>query len=105
MSQQLSEMDREVMEEQGVSLPRVRGKRTRTRGKEVGREGEEKREEDGGEGKEGSGGKEGQESEWRKVRKLMDPNPQLKGVELGRYASKVKLNNISIQRAKEMSWC
>ena len=90
MSQQLSEMDREVMEEQGVSLPRVRGKRTRTRGKEVGREREEKREEDGGEGKEESG--EGQESEWRKVRKLMDPNPQLKGVELGRYALKVKLN-------------
>ena len=29
------------------------------------------------------------EQEWEEVRSLLDPNPQLKGVELGKYAPKV----------------
>lgn len=72
------------MEEQGISLPRV----ARRKGKRVrGCEGEKERMQ---KGKKGTGGEESLGSEWREIRSLMDPNPQLKGVELGKYAPKVK---------------
>ena len=74
MSQQLSDTDREILREEGVSLPRA-GKRKRRRPE---RETE-------GQGKVDSRA----EAEWREVRDLMDPNPQLNGVALGKYAPKV----------------
>lgn len=62
-------------------LPRVGRRRQRQRKRE--REGE-------GEGEVGEQvKKEKAEAEWQEVRSLMDPNPQLKGVDPGKYAPKV----------------
>ena len=78
VSQKLSEADRKVLKEEGVSLPRVGRRKGRRREREREREGEGDTE---GRGK--------AEAEWQEVRRLMDPNPQLKGVDPGKYAPKV----------------
>ena len=66
-----------------MSLPRVGGKKKRWR--------ERKREESEGEGGgEGQVKKEKAEAEWHEVRSFMEPNPQLKGVDPGKYAQKVQ---------------
>ena len=62
-------------------LPRVGRRKQRQRKRE--REGE-------GEGEVGEQvKKEKAEAEWQEVRSLMDPNPQLKGVDPGKYTPKV----------------
>ena len=81
VSQKLSKEDKDILREEGVSLPRVGRKKQRRRKSEGEREGE-------GQGQEK---KEKVEAEWHEVRSLMEPNPQLKGVELGKYAPKVRL--------------
>lgn len=70
------------MEEEGIRLPRgVRRKGKRRRGGEGGKEeGVHKVTES----------RESLEAEWKEVRSFMDPNPQLRGVSLGRYAPKVE---------------
>lgn len=70
------------MEEEGVTLPQgVRRKGKRRRGGEGEKEkGVYKVTESG----------ESLEAEWKEVRSFMDPNPQLRGVALGRYAPKVE---------------
>lgn len=70
------------MEEEGVSLPRgVRRKGKRRRG------GEEEKEKEVHKVTES---RESLEAEWKEVRSFMDPNPQLRGVALGKYAPKVE---------------
>ena len=86
------------MEEEGISLPR-KWERRRKR-----RKGRERSEEGGVEGGECSKGeaskdnevmeREKKDKEWHEVRKFMDPNPQLKGVDAGTYAPKVKIKII-----------
>ena len=70
------------MEEMGVSLPRGRKRKRTKQGRKYGEKKE--RREDTAAGKGGSS-----EVEWNEVRKYMDPNPQLKGVPLGKNAPKV----------------
>ena len=83
----MSEDDRRVIEEEGVILPRARGKRRR---KMRGDEKEERKTEQGGEKEEKTTeGGSVLETEWRDVRKYMNPNPHLKVIEPGRYAPKV----------------
>ena len=78
VSQQLTESDRKIMEEQGVSLPRGRRKKGKRR-REGKTEEKERRDSSGS----------GAEVEWSEVRTFINPNPQLKGVALGKYAPKV----------------
>ena len=68
-----------------MSLPRVGRKKQRWRE----REREESEREGEGEG-EGQVKKEKAEAEWHEVRSFMEPNPQLKGVDPGKYAPKVQ---------------
>ena len=66
-----------------MSLPRVGRKKQRWRERE--REESERKEEGEGQVK-----KEKAEAEWHEVRSFMEPNPQLKGVDPGKYAQKVQ---------------
>lgn len=76
VSEKLNEGDRQILMEEGVSLP------SRKRKWKYKEEEEGKREEMEQKHKE--------TLEWHNVRKLLDPNPQLRGVDPGRYAHKVK---------------
>ena len=90
VTRQLSEADRQLMEEEGISLPRKwerRRKRRKGRSGEGGAEGSSK--DEAGKDNEVME-REKKDEEWDEVRKFMDPNPQLSGVDPGRYAPKVK---------------
>lgn len=78
-----------MLEEEGVSLPRKWGKKKRKRRGESRREGKESgRSEDGERSRDDA--MDERDKEWREVRQYMDPNPQLKGIEPGKYAPKVE---------------
>lgn len=97
VSEKLNEGDRQILMEEGVSLP------SRKRKWKYKEEEEGKREEMEQKHKE--------TLEWHNVRKLLDPNPQLRGVDPGRYAHKCPLEKVmdcciekgELERALEIS--
>ena len=97
MSQQLSEADREVLEEEGVSLPGKRGKKRRRRTERDGGKGED-------EERYGEDVISKKDKEWREVRQYMDPNPQLKGIDPGRYAPKVGISQCFLRWSSSNKW-
>ena len=83
MSRELSSSDKALLEEEGVSLPQHHHRKRKS--KHI-------------DGEQSSSRKPGgttvlgnttSEKQWEEVKQYLDPNPQLKGVDKGRHATKV----------------
>ena len=87
MSQELSSADKALLEEDGVSLP---SRRRRKRKCHPPGDGEDELTSEAGNDTttQPATGRHS-EQQWAQVKQYMDPNPQLKGIEQGRYAAKV----------------
>ena len=84
VSQELSSSDKALLEEEGVSLPeyyRRKRKSTNVHSDVV-----------SGLGSSKSCRTTGSDKNWEEVKQYLDPNPQLKGLDKGRYATKVSWN-------------
>lgn len=84
VSESLLEEDKALLEEEGVALP-SQYQRKRKRQHHGGSERTSKRSGDETE----TSTRTVAEHQWETVKQYLDPNPQLKGVEEGRYADKV----------------
>lgn len=86
VSQELSSADKVLLEEDGVSLPsRYQRKR---KWQQLGGSEDERASKTSDSAAKSSPGR-CSEQKWEEVKQYLDPNPQLKGVEEGRYATKV----------------
>ena len=91
VSRELSSSDKALLEEEGVSLPQHLRRKRKTRHVDGGAE-------DGPTSSSSSSSKASgtrnttsahPEGQWEEIKQYLDPNPQLKGVDKGRYATKV----------------
>ena len=89
VSHELTAMDKALLESEGVCLAGEKGQRKRKQRRD-GVEREMKPDaRDGIEREMKPEARDGIEGRWCEVKRYLDPNPQLKGVDLGRYAAKV----------------
>ena len=91
MSCELSSSDKALLEEEGVSLPQHRHRKRKSKHVDSdaveGEQGSSR--EQPGSGSTGLVNASTSEKQWEDVKQYLDPNPQLKGVDKGRYATKV----------------
>ena len=84
VSHELSSSDKALLEEEGLSLPQNYHRKRKSKHIDSGAV-------EGGQSSNGkqSSGTTTSEKQWEEVKQYLDPNPQLKGVDKGRYATKV----------------
>ena len=89
VSRELSSSDKALLGEEGVSLPERYHRKRKSRHVDSGAE--------GGHSSKASGSTALADTsphpvqQWEEVKQYLDPNPQLKGVEKGKYSTKVRL--------------
>ena len=84
VSRELSSSDKAVLEEEGASLPQLNHRKRKSKHFDGDQSGSRKQP---------SGttilGNTTSETQWEEIKQYLDPNPHLKGVDKGRYATKV----------------
>ena len=91
VSRELSSSDKALLEEEGVSLPQHRHRKRKSKhiDSDAVKEEQGSSREQPGSGSTGLVNASSSEKQWEDVKQYLDPNPQLKGVDKGRYATKV----------------